>query len=137
MQIEDVETHRGELEVLLTRHTAHAVRLSVVPDVEQWSRDHDLPGQGNPIARALVHRASGDWVVLIRRSIGAEQITSVLDGLELFGGFPRIRQSLTTPTTFLKHLVLHELAHLANDWDQSCERECDEWALERVLQDER
>ncbi|MCU7811846.1 MAG: hypothetical protein KZQ77_11530 [Candidatus Thiodiazotropha sp. (ex Notomyrtea botanica)] len=36
---------------------------------------------------------------------------------------------ITTPQDFLKHLVLHEVAHIKNNWSQKKETECDLWAF--------
>ena len=38
---------------------------------------------------------------------------------------------------YLKHLVLHEVAHAANNWPQSMETECDLWALAKLNQEQR
>ena len=38
---------------------------------------------------------------------------------------------------YIKHLVLHEVAHAANNWPQSMETECDLWALAKLNQEQR
>jgi hypothetical protein len=56
---------------------------------------------------------------------------SILSRIE-FGGFWKTLQVLSTTEKFLEHLVLHELAHLQNDWGQERENDCDAWAFEKM-----
>jgi hypothetical protein len=58
-------------------------------------------------------------------------VASIIDRIE-YGGFIRAREVLDSPETFLCHLVLHELAHLENNWGQDQEGQCDAWAFEKL-----
>lgn len=80
---------------------------------------------------AIVDGESGDWGILLRQRINADWVQSILSRIE-FGGFWKTRRVLTTPEQFLEHLVLHELAHLENNWGQERESDCDAWAFEKM-----
>lgn len=48
---------------------------------------------------------------------------------------PRLGQladRIETPDEFLKHLVLHEIAHVKHDWRQDRETDCDMWVYEQM-----
>jgi hypothetical protein len=81
---------------------------------------------------AITDGATGAWGILLRRAVDPSSVGSILDRMEFGGGFKRCREILDTPERFLKHLVLHELAHLANNWGQEHENDCDRWAFERL-----
>lgn len=66
--------------------------------------------------------------ILMRRNLSVDRVRGVQDRL-LVGGFDALAARLTTPALFLQHLVLHELAHLVNDWGQDAEEDCDDWAF--------
>lgn len=129
MIIADAEVFREELEAELRLQSSVAVDLLIVPDIAEWAKGRCDNARGNPIAMAIVDQDSGGWGVLLRRSINERQVASVIDRIEWSG---RIDAStlLNTPIRFLRHTVLHELAHLANNWGQEREDECDEWAAE-------
>ena len=131
MNIPDAESFREVLEAELQQHCDRAVDLLIVPDIAAWAKDRCSNARGNPIAMAVVDQDSGGWGVLVRSSICSQQIQSVIDRIEYSGQF-NASELLNTEARFLRHTVLHELAHLANNWDQLHEDDCDEWAFLRL-----
>lgn len=65
------------------------------------------------------------------REMDENDTAGILGRLD-FGGHSRERSLLVNPKLFLRHTVLHELAHLENNWGQAYEDECDSWAFERL-----
>ena len=128
--ISDTGEYREALEAQLKRHASQPVSLVIVDDVEEWARG--VKGaSGNPAAMAVVEHPSGAWRIVMRRELSEERIRGVLDRL-FFGGYLKAEESLQEPRVFLEHLVLHELAHLQNNWGQDKEEDCDGWAFERL-----
>lgn len=131
MNIPDAEAFRSLLERTLEQHAERPVELLIVPDIEEWSKGRLSNAKGNPVAMAIVDGETGGWGILLRQEIDEFSARSVLDGMA-FGGRHDVYDRLTSQETFLQHLVLHELAHLSNGWDQTHEDDCDDWAFERL-----
>jgi hypothetical protein len=129
--IADTEGYRPIMDIVIREHCDFPVDLIFVLDIAEWasSRSGDL--KGNPVALAVRDAATGGAGILIRQSIDASRVDSVLSRIE-FGGFHQTRSILSTPEQFMRHLALHELAHLVNNWGQDREDECDEWAFDRL-----
>ena len=131
MDIASVEYHRPLLEAVLQTHAPQPVDLLLVPDIASWAVGGCGNAKGNPVAMAVVDQQTKGWGILVRQTIDAERVRSVTDRI-CFARTSDARTLISTPETFLKHLVLHELAHLVNHWDQSKEDECDDWAFEKL-----
>lgn len=131
MEIADTEAYRTILEIEIRKHASRMVELRIVEDIAQWETSRGGNPRRNPSAMAITEGPSSDWVILLRRSISRNSVASILDRVE-FGGFPEARSLLTSPETFLRHTVLHELAHLENPWGQDREEACDEWAFAKL-----
>ena len=131
VDVTDSETYRGALEAEIRRHASRPVELVIVEDIAGWAASRKGNAKGNPPAISVVDGTTGQWGIVLRRSIDADWIGSILSRVEL-GGFPQTRAVLNTPEIFLRHLVLHELAHLENGWGQEDEENCDAWAFERL-----
>jgi len=129
--IADAEQYREALEAVLKSHASAPVDLMIVEDVAEWAKGRIGNATGNPIAMSVVATPSGAWGIVMRREMSAEQIRGVLDRM-VFGGYLNAAELLNEPRKFLEHLVLHELAHLQNQWGQEREDDCDEWAFERA-----
>jgi hypothetical protein len=71
------------------------------------------------------------WTIVVRKSISAQRVDAVLSGINARGRHGA-RTLLSTPTLFMRHLVLHELAHIENDWPQERENDCDVWAFAKL-----
>jgi len=132
MGITDAEAFRPALEAVLRAHASQPVDLLIVGAIPEWCAERNSTCSGDPAAMAITDGATGQWGVLLRRAIDASAVGSILDRMEFGGGFGQCREILDTPEQFLKHTVLHELAHLANGWGQERENDCDRWAFERL-----
>jgi demethoxyubiquinone hydroxylase (CLK1/Coq7/Cat5 family) len=131
MEVRDSEVHRPQMELTLSRHALRPVDLLIVPDIAAWAVGRCGNARGNPTAMAVVDQATGGWAVLVRQAISSAQVKSILDRIE-WNGKHAANAVLDSPEKFMRHLVLHELAHLANNWDQEREDDCDDWAFERL-----
>ena len=131
MEIRDTETYRELLEAQLAAHASKAVNLIVVSDIAEWERERGGFPAKSPIALAVIERPSGAWGILVQREIDENAVNGVLSRVS-WDGRHKAAERLITPALFLRHLVLHELAHLENGWDQSHEDDCDDWAFERL-----
>jgi hypothetical protein len=131
LEIADAEQYRVVMEAALARCSSQPVNLMIVPDVADWAKAVGCANfKGDPIATSATSSAGG-WTVIVRRSIDESRTYSVLAGINVRGRH-KAHMLLSTPELFLRHLVLHELAHLENDWGQERENECDDWAFERL-----
>jgi hypothetical protein len=131
IDIADAEHFRPMLEAELKAHARQPVDLVVVDDVAEWASSRKGNATGNPPAMAIADPSSGRWGIVLRRTIDAPWVASILDRIEV-GANCKAREVLSTPQLFARHLVLHELAHLENEWGQERENDCDAWAFERM-----
>jgi hypothetical protein len=131
MEIRDAEEYRPEMESALAMHSPRPVALLIVPDISEWAIERCTNAKGNPPAMAVVDQATRGWGVLVRRAMNAAEVKSILDRIA-WNGRHAAHSALCSPSVFLRHVVLHELAHLANGWEQDKEDDCDDWAFERL-----
>jgi len=129
--IENAEIYRARLEALVQRYASRPVHLFVVDDIEEWASKRSGNVKGNPPATSVVDSKTGAWGIVIRRCIDRPWMKSIIDRVEL-SGIQDSARTLSKPEVFLRHLVLHELAHLENGWGQERENDCDVWAYERL-----
>jgi hypothetical protein len=119
------------LEAEIQRYAQQRVDLLIVDDIADWAASRTENAKGNPPAMAVTESITGRWGIVLRRAIDAAWIESIVARIEV-GANPDAREVLCTPETFLRHLVLHELAHLENGWGQEKENDCDAWAFEKM-----
>jgi len=131
MNIADAEVFRPKLEALLSAHSPRPVDLVFVESVAKWCEEHGGSCPKDPPAMAVVDGPAGNWRVLLRRSIDENEIVGILSRMFVVG-FRNCYEILYDTEQFLKHLILHELAHLANDWPQDRENNCDRWAFDKL-----
>jgi hypothetical protein len=131
MDVADSESHRAMLKAEIHRYASRAVDLVIVEDIANWAAERKGNAKGNPPAMAVVDRETEGWGILLRRSINQAWVKSVLDGMFVRGIYD-VQDRLISTELFLKHTVLHELAHLENDWGQERETDCAPWAFERL-----
>jgi hypothetical protein len=131
VEIADAERFRTMLEAELRRHGRQPVELVIVDDVAAWASSRQRNGKGNPPAMAITDTASGAWGIVLRRRIDADWVSSIIGRIE-FGSNTNVREELSTAEQFARHLILHELAHLENNWGQERENDCDSWAFDRM-----
>ena len=128
-----VEDYRHVLEAEIGRHATHEVVLKIVADVAEWARTNNVRILGNPIGTSIPSYSDSPRVVLLRSLLVEEDFSGVLGRLDSSGYWSETTAMRKCPSLFLRHLTLHELAHLENEWDQSMEDECDTWAFERLF----
>jgi hypothetical protein len=123
---------------LIERIVQHYVRAEVhfVPDVAAWisasSGSYSSAEYGNPIGMALWNStAENPNRILLRTPLSSQAIQEHLLALYL-SGFRRVYFSIESNFAFLKHLVLHEVAHIRHNWNQDREKDCDRWAFKEL-----
>lgn len=123
----DSENYRGALERVIDKHTREPAQLLIIDEVA----DGRTGMCNTPIAMAMKDGQTNAWRILLKRRIDSDRIERVVGLLEV-RGFLKARILLDTPERFLEHVVLHELAHLNNDWGQDRDADCDEWAFDKL-----
>jgi len=126
------EESRDILEDILQRHSSLPVALLMVPDVAQWALEVNIAVTGNPIATAIPRTEEFSARIVVKAEISKDEAESVLGLLELCGYADEVRSLRLDPERFTMHLVLHELAHIENEWGQERELDCDKWAFARL-----
>jgi hypothetical protein len=120
------------LQSVAAAHAPKPVELVIVESVGEWSKEQGIGNaRGDPQAMAIATPDRSKWAVVMRQTIDEGTVESTISLMEL-RGFEQCRESLSSPAAYARHLVLHELAHLANEWGQERERDCDVWAFERL-----
>ncbi len=129
--IKDSEEYRDILAAEIAKNYHAPVELIFVKDVAEWLSERSGDCTNNPVAVSIQDSESGGYGIIIRKEIDADRVTSII-GRVHFGGFLDAADILSTPETFMRHLVLHELAHISNNWPQERENDCDAWAFVRL-----
>jgi hypothetical protein len=70
-------------------------------------------------------------VVVMRSTYEAGHLEEQASAL-LCAGWEDQAAEVKDPGLFLRFLVLHELAHLTNNWGQEHEQDCNEWAFKKL-----
>ena len=110
--------------------------VEIVPSVDEWCALF-LPGvhfpewHTSPIARAIWRCPNEPNRILLQSSLHVSSFTDRLLALRM-SNLSRAEFPIHDEWTYVKHLVLHEVAHVKHNWDQTHERECDEWAFEEL-----
>lgn len=126
------EESKEMLESVLLRHSSLPVALVTVRDVAQWAVEVNVAVNGNPIAIAILPTKETPALIVVKSKISKDEAESVLGLLELCGYADEVRSLRLDPERFAMHLVLHELAHIENEWGQERELDCDKWAFARL-----
>jgi hypothetical protein len=95
-------------------------------DVAEWSRKHCVPDE-KPLlcGKTLRNQATGGYLICLLCPITPDVVGSVSGGLAA-NGFDT-RELEDNPRQFVRHLMLHEIAH-ALDHSRK-EIDCDYWAF--------
>lgn len=131
MEIENTENFEELLLTVITKVSSEPVSLLFVDDIYEWCASRCGENKGNPIAKALRDSNTKEAAILLRKNISDEKYQGVI-GRMIVGGQDSVSEKLNTAEAFLIHTVLHELAHLLNNWGQDKEDDCDSWAFERL-----
>jgi hypothetical protein len=90
------------------------------------------------LARALWGSPTESPLIQVSEHIYGLQIEQSLLALAVRGhvtGYPQLAahaDEISSPLDYLRHLVLHEVAHIKNDWKQDRETDCDLWVYEQM-----
>jgi hypothetical protein len=133
LAIRNMEELRPELELLVNQYASEPVELRIVPDIAEWASGRSGNLFRNPVALAVRDSETNGAAILLRREITEDRAESIVLRI-LLGGHLSVRKRIDSPTALARHLVLHELAHLVNDWGQEYEDKCDAWAFDRLQQ---
>lgn len=111
--------------------------VEIVPDVASWCEGNAIEGpregEGiSPIAMCVYGSSGEPARILLQEHIDSVRISSQVDALSLRGFDDASVAGLHDDAMFVKHLVLHEIAHVKNGWGQDKEVACDEWAFREL-----
>ena len=130
----ELETHKELIEAIVAHYIE--AQVEIVPDIVE--RCAELSGGkytaselDNPIGKALWNSPVESNRILLRKTLTEKQIEDHLLALYL-RGFKDVYDRIPDDIAFLKHLVLHEIAHIKHDWRQDHETDCDRWAFEEL-----
>jgi hypothetical protein len=128
----DTEAERQHLEAVAGRHGRQPITLFFVESVGEWAKHVGIQNsRGNPQGMACATPDGGAWIVALRRIIDPIDVESQITMMEC-RGFANARDQLNCAKSYAEHLLLHELAHLTNNWNNDNERGCDAWAFDRM-----
>ena len=121
--------HMDEI-VGLVRRSGLDADVELVPSIQAWCKQQGVP-EDSPFrsGKIVKNMATGRHLILLPDVITDEMSSSVKSAME-FRGFSDVVQELAEPLNFLRHLVLHEIAH-GLDGNRS-EQDCDRWAFEQL-----
>jgi hypothetical protein len=127
-----MEAEGLHLEAVAAQHARQPVKLVFADSVGDWARQSQIQNaRGNPQGMACAPADGTSWIVALRRTIDAVDVETQICLME-GRGFASARQRLNCAKAYAEHLLLHELAHLTNNWDNNHERDCDTWAFDRL-----
>src|ERR671915_42110 len=115
--------HMDEI-LALVRRSGLDADVEVVHSIQAWCKEHGLD-EDNPsrTGKTVRNLATGRHCILLPEVITPEMASSVRYAME-FRGFADAVERLADPFTFLRHLVLHEIAHGLDETrnEQDCDR---------------
>jgi hypothetical protein len=123
----DVQSHFSRIQALVARYV-HA-RVEILPSKTEMDDRLGRSMWSGPADMALIQLPS---------RISASEINDSLLALAIRGhitGNAKLTQhaeEIETPEAYLEHLVLHEVAHIKNNWGQDRETDCDLWVYEQL-----
>lgn len=122
----------GELEALAKQYGAD-LDVLVTPDIQSWCKERNI-AESNPFrcGKALRNNETGRHLILLANPVSSDMHASVLSAMEHRGSLTHDQlTTLRQPGNFVKHLMLHEVAHVLDS--RRTEDECDEWALTQLV----
>ena len=114
----------------LVRRSGLQADVKVVLSIQDWCKENGVE-EDSPFrtGKTLKNLTTGRHLILLPDVITDEMASSVRFAME-FRGFAGAVEQLAEPITFLRHLVLHEIAHGLDD--KRSERDCDRWAFKQL-----
>ena len=127
----DVRSYSGEIHAIVSR-SGLAADVEFVGDIQEWCVRHGVP-EDSPWCSGKIVRNSetGRYVILLVERITRSMVSSVISGMEGRGFASEVAQ-LSEPLAFVRHLVLHEIAHGLDS--SRTEAACDQWAFQQLRQ---
>lgn len=122
----DTPKYQALLENIKNQYDKH-ITIKIVNDINQFCKQHWVNiGNHSPFLPAIALKPK---TIAIAARIDKKSST---DRIENCGFESATKQLRTNDEDFLVHLLLHELAHLLNNWPQERECDCDKWAFEEM-----
>lgn len=121
----------AELRLLAAAHLEE-LDVETVPSIQDWCRSRGLT-ESNPFRCGAVFRSreTGRYLILLADNITTDMQSSVRAAMQMRGTLTnRQLEFLSEPGNFVRHLVLHEVAHALDD--KRSEEECDRWAFTQL-----
>lgn len=87
--------------------------------------------QPRDIAFSTVEFPFNRKIIVLANNISSDSANSVWSRIDYSIGFKRAGK-INTPELFVKHLILHEIAHVVNKMKQPEERKADDWAAKEM-----
>ena len=119
--------HRSLIEALVSQHID--ARIEFVKSKEEL---------GGKLGRSLWGSPTQIPLIQFPEQITGQEIDDSLIALAVRGQVTenptlvRHADEIQSPIEYLTHLVLHEVAHIKNDWHQDRETDCDLWVYEQM-----
>jgi len=117
-----ISEYRDFIENLISMHIE--ARLEIVASKEEMD---------GKLGRAIWGGDKMTPIIQLPRQITAQEIDDSLLALAVRGHISENQElichaeEIDSPLEYLKHLVLHEVAHIKNNWYQDREIDCDLW----------
>ena len=127
----DSESFKDILEAEIVKNYHAPVDIVFVEDVADWFAKRSDDCINNPVSVAVRDGITGGHGIIMCKEINSDRVESIICRMH-FGGFDNAEEILCTPEIFMRHLILHELAHISNNWGQDREDDCDAWAFDRL-----
>ncbi len=128
-----LERYRKLVEEIAGRYIDAEVVL--VPSIAEWmisigASVQEASGDRNRLGKSLWGSPSARDTIVLRTPLTRDDVSTYCLYLEL----RRFRRAhlLNQSVECLKHLVLHEVAHIKHDWRQDREKDCDRWAFNQL-----
>jgi hypothetical protein len=119
-----------QIEAVLDAIGCELEAVEVVPNIHDWCVEHNIEESNFFRAgKCLRNKETGKHLILLAEEIKKETILSITAAMEIKGLFKKT-ESLNSSWDFLKHLLLHEIAHSVHP--EFSELECDTWAFEQI-----
>jgi hypothetical protein len=129
----DLEKHRS----LIERIVGHYIdaQVLIVPSIGGWlAANGDTPESAvadrDRMGKSFWNSPSAPNLILLQTPLTQDRVIEYLTYLHL-RRFRRVNL-LEGSLDCLKHLVLHEVAHIKHNWRQDREKDCDRWAFDQL-----
>jgi len=128
-----IRNHAGYISNLISRHIDAIIEIT--EDTAKWCAKHPelvkKEDADSKLGMAFWNHPTEPNRIVLKETISDNEVDNHL--LVLFiKGFNNVYYEIEDNGAFLKHLILHEIAHIKFNWVQSDEDKCDQWAFEEL-----